>query len=158
MGTRISLNSNPGDDAENAQVAINDIGDIVAAWRETSGDEQIIYARQYINGSWQTPTDLNNNPNNLADYPQAIIDANSNALALWNEVAVVVDDLWNIYSRPIEPGSYKCALMPVAMRYFFWTVLAAQIAFPIPIPQAGTRGFHKPFNAYWQHRILLISF
>jgi hypothetical protein len=74
--------SAPGQDADQAQVAVDAQGNATAVWRRTGGAGAVVQtATRAAGGAWQTPTDLSA-PGPVTPA-QVAIDAQGNATAVW---------------------------------------------------------------------------
>jgi hypothetical protein len=70
---------------EDMRVAINDSGDAIAIWTQTSGAKETIWSNHYNTGSgWSTAQVVTSSNRNL-DKPQIVFDNDNTAVAVWIE-------------------------------------------------------------------------
>jgi hypothetical protein len=77
-----------GADAEMPDVAISDNGDAIIVWAQSDGNESQIFKAERRGGEWTTPTSLSDNisPNGEnAFFPKVAMDANGNAIIVWQQ-------------------------------------------------------------------------
>ena len=77
--------SDTGGNADYPQIAIDNLGNAIAVWRESNGSNGIIQASRYTNGSWLAPALVANLSavGGNAQSPQIAIDNTGNAIAVW---------------------------------------------------------------------------
>jgi hypothetical protein len=74
-----------GRDAADPRVAVDAQGNAVAVWYGDNGDNLIVQgAVRAAGGAWQAPVDLSAAGHN-ASFPQVAVDAQGNAVAVWNQ-------------------------------------------------------------------------
>ena len=110
----LALTSN-GDAEGDPVVAVNDAGDVVAAWqwRDQPRDPTTVQAAfRPAQGGWSPPANLGTAGQNFLHDPQVAIDASGNATALWPE-----DTALRSAVRPRAAGTWSHAvtLAPVAV-------------------------------------------
>ena len=93
--------------ADQPQVAVEPNGNAVAVWRQSDGIRTNIWANLYTEGSgWGTAELIENNDAGAAEKPQAVIDADGNALAVWQQLASSSSDIWsNRYTAGVGWGT-----------------------------------------------------
>ena len=77
-----------GQDAGGPQIAMDNNGNVIIVWWQSDGYNWQIFKSEYRNGVWIHPTDLNDNisPDGQDAFnPQISIDANGNAIVVWEQ-------------------------------------------------------------------------
>ncbi len=68
-----------------AQIAVDSVGNALLVWNRYSGAIGSVWAKRYTAGTgWSTAARIETGATNSAGRPQIAIDANGNALAVWN--------------------------------------------------------------------------
>jgi hypothetical protein len=84
-GTAATIENNLGD-AVAPQIAFDNNGNAMAVWTQPSDYLSSVWANRYISGSgWGTPTLIENNSSNSTYNPQVALDANGNAIVVWDQ-------------------------------------------------------------------------
>jgi hypothetical protein len=76
--------STVGSDGGTPEITVSGSGSLIAVWRGSNGDNDIIQSSRSTNGgvSWSTPVDLSLTGEN-ADRPKVSADGSGNAVAVW---------------------------------------------------------------------------
>lgn len=86
--------SNEGMDVNNICLAINILGNSVAAWDETDGVNSTIQSASLpLNGSWSTLTQVSTT-GNFATNPVVSVDSSGNAVAIWLQTDGYNNYIW----------------------------------------------------------------
>jgi hypothetical protein len=107
-----NLNKTTTMDATTPQVVINDNGVAMAIWAENNSGIYNTFTRTYSTsniwhpGVWLPAENLNYITTSTASNPQIAINNNNNAIAIWVEQNVGID---NIYTRRYSSGSWGSA-------------------------------------------------
>ena len=84
-GATLIENDNLGD-ARNAQIAVDAQGNAMAVWQQFDGSRISIWTNRYVVGSgWGVAVLIETDNIGNAYFPQIAIDANGNALAVWQQ-------------------------------------------------------------------------
>jgi len=84
----LSDNISPdGQNADSAQVAMDNNGNIIIVWEQSDGTNWQIFKSEYRNGVWTHPASLTDkiSPDGDARNPQVAMDDNGNAIIIWSE-------------------------------------------------------------------------
>ncbi|MFZ4772874.1 MAG: hypothetical protein ACOYK9_02655 [Chlamydiia bacterium] len=68
---------------------INDKGQAIAAWRATDGTDHSMRVSLFLNGTWTPNQSLSGADTNTVDAPQAGIDNEGRAVAVWNSPSTI---------------------------------------------------------------------
>jgi hypothetical protein len=85
----VNLNDNispNGQDAGDAQVAMDNNGNTIIVWRQFDGSNDQIYKSEYRGGVWTHPANLADHISfggTIAGNPQVAMDNNGNAIVVW---------------------------------------------------------------------------
>lgn len=77
-----------GGSADNPQVAMDDIGNAIVVWDQSTGPDRQIFMSEYREGTWRHPVDLSDNISldaSSATLPQVAMDASGNAVVIWQQ-------------------------------------------------------------------------
>lgn len=77
-----------GQDADEAQTAMDNNGNAIIVWRQSNGAQPAIFKSEYRAGSWTKPADLNDyiSPfKSAAEKPQAAMADNGSAMIVWQQ-------------------------------------------------------------------------
>lgn len=99
--------NNSGVAMREPQVAMSADGDAMMVWREfhTSGSHYDIWANRYEAGIGWGASQLIKIENTKNAYePQVLMDANGNAMAVWQQYGEGGDSRWNIWTNRYEVG------------------------------------------------------
>jgi Bacterial Ig-like domain len=85
-GTATLIETDNAGDATSPQIAIDANGNALAVWQQSDGTHTNIWANRYVVGTgWGTATLIETDNAGDATSPQIAIDANGNALAVWQQ-------------------------------------------------------------------------
>lgn len=94
-GTARLLETNDSGDAIYPSVAVDAMGDAVAAWSQHDGTRNNVWANRYTPGSgWATAQLLETDNAGGASGAQVALDPNGNAIAVWYQSDGAVDNIW----------------------------------------------------------------
>lgn len=99
-----------GEDASGAQVVVDARGNALAVWRRSDGANHLVQAaaRPAASGVWLAPVDLSASGLN-AESPQLAVDAQGNALAVWDHVEGATYAV-QAAARPAASGVWQAAV------------------------------------------------
>lgn len=81
-------------DVGSPQIAVNASGDAFVVWVQTDTADINIWSTRYIAGyGLDTPTRISNGVTN-ASYPQIAIDADGNAMSVWQQSDGTINNIW----------------------------------------------------------------
>jgi len=85
-GTAELIETSNAGDAINSQIAMDSNGNAIAVWEQSDGSHRSIWAKRYTPGSgWGTMQLIKTDNAGNASNPQIAIDANGNAIAVWEQ-------------------------------------------------------------------------
>lgn len=85
-GTAELIETDNTGDAQNPQVSIDANGNALAIWEQSDGAVTSIWVNRYVAGTgWGTAALLETDDAGYAEKPQVSVDANGNAIAVWNQ-------------------------------------------------------------------------
>ena len=95
-GTATLIETDDAGDALNAQIAIDANGNALAVWQQSDGTRNNIWANRYTaaTNSWGTATLIETDDVGDALNAQIAIDANGNALAVWQQSDGTRNNIW----------------------------------------------------------------
>jgi hypothetical protein len=101
--------------AENPEVAVDDVGNAVAVWKQSEtgfpSSEFTIWSNRYVAGSgWGTAELIGMVTGLAADWPQVAVDVGGNAIAVWEEFD---GNNLNIYSGRYVAGTGWGTIEPI---------------------------------------------
>jgi len=101
-GTAQLIESDDRGDATGPQVVVDAAGNAMAVWSQSDGVTSNIYSSRYSAGQgWDAPVEIDN-VSNWANSPQIAMDANGNAIAVWEQQGGA--GVGNIYANRYTPG------------------------------------------------------
>ncbi len=102
--TATNISNDTTQNANICQIAFDSNGNALAIWQESNGIASYnIYVRYFDGTNWDpAATDISNDPNQTAQYPQIAFDTTGTALAVWQENNGTPT---NIYARRSIPES-----------------------------------------------------
>ena len=96
--TATAIEINNTGDAFNPQIAVNAAGNTVAVWQQDGdagpGVREDIWANHYTAQGWGTAVLIEGAAGNAIN-PQVAMDANGNALAVWQQAGATGDSIWS---------------------------------------------------------------
>ena len=94
-GTAALIETDDAGSAGRPQIAINANGNALAVWVQFDGTRENIWSNRYTAGAgWGTAALIETDNVGGANSPQIAIDANGNALAVWNQHDGTRDNIW----------------------------------------------------------------
>ena len=95
-GTATVIEDDDTGDAYNPEISIDASGNAIAVWRQFDGKVDSIWANHFDAKTrvWGTKAELRKNNSGNAYGPQIAIDANGNAVALWNQSNGTFNSIW----------------------------------------------------------------
>ena len=97
------IEMNNAGNADNPQVAMDADGNAIVVWQHYDGMRNNIWANRYEVGSgWQGPELIETNDAGSADNPQVAMDANGNAMVVWQHYD---GTRYNIWANRYEVGA-----------------------------------------------------
>jgi hypothetical protein len=102
-GTATLIETDDTGDAYRPEVAMDDSGNAMAVWYQHDGTRYNICANRYVTGTgWGTATLIETDNSGGANLPQVAVDANGNAIAVWNQ-----DDgtRYNVWANRYDVGT-----------------------------------------------------
>ncbi len=93
----VQIDNNDTGGAYTAQITMNDAGNAVAIWQQRDGIDDNIAANTYIAGSGWGTAEVIDNRTERADYMNVAIDANGNALAIWQQSDGAFESVYSNY-------------------------------------------------------------
>jgi len=87
--------TDPVNNADAAQIAVDSNGNAIAVWQQSDGTRNNIWANRYVNGTgWGTPVSIEISNDGDAVSPQVAMDADGNAIAVWQQSDGTRNDIW----------------------------------------------------------------
>jgi len=94
-GEAEQIEDNTGN-ATRPEVAMDPSGNAIAVWQQYDGERDNIWSNRYTPGvGWGTQTPIENDNAGPATSPQVAVDANGNAIAVWQQYDGERDNIWS---------------------------------------------------------------
>jgi hypothetical protein len=84
-GTAKLIETNDAGDASTPQIAFDADGNAIAVWKQFGGSHTNIYTNRYDGTDWGTAELIETDDTGDASTPQIAIDADGNAIAVWQQ-------------------------------------------------------------------------
>lgn len=94
-GTAVLAETNDAGTAQNPQIAVDANGNAIVVWQQSDGTRNNIWANRYTPDSgWGTAVLIENNDASNAITPHVAMDADGNALAVWEQFSGPYPSVW----------------------------------------------------------------
>jgi len=93
-GTATLIETDDAGEAVFPDIAFDSNGNALAAWHQSDGVRNNIWANRFDGTSWGTATLIETDNTGGAGYPQIAFDGNGNALAVWYQSDGVRNNIW----------------------------------------------------------------
>jgi hypothetical protein len=102
-GTAELIETDNADNADYPRIAMDANGNAIAVWPQSDGIRFNIWANRYVPGAgWGTAELIETDNADNADYPHIAMDANGNAIAVWEQSDGI---RFNIWANRYVPGA-----------------------------------------------------
>lgn len=102
-GTPTLLESSDSGPAQGPRIGMDSSGNAIAVWHQFDGTRTSVWASRYTVGSgWSSPVRIGNTDEPEATYPMLAMNANGQAVAVWQQNT---GSRWNIWAARYTPSS-----------------------------------------------------